>query len=65
VSSDEKLQAIYDAEINLNLSWFWDAGVNVVIGDNVNGYRALNNLLTVKEAIDWAYEWLLTEKAKR
>ena len=31
---------LYDSEINVSLSWFWDAGFTVKIGDDVNGFVA-------------------------
>ena len=32
------LEALYESEINLSLSWFWDGGYDVKIGDKMNGY---------------------------
>lgn len=54
LTSTEKLQAIYDAEINIVLSWFWDGGINAQIGYDSNMLR--NNFESVQEAIDWLYD---------
>jgi len=51
-----KLQEIYDLELNVTLSWFWDGGVNAVLGDSTNGIRSAGNFETVEEAIDWLRE---------
>ena len=34
------LQELYNSEINLHLSWMWDAGFDVKLGDEMNGYKA-------------------------
>ena len=51
----KKLQQIYDAEINIKLEWFWDAGVTATIGDKINGYSEAHMFDTVAEAIDWLH----------
>ena len=38
----EILQHIYDSEINIEISWFWDGGINWKIGDESNGFKASN-----------------------
>ncbi len=58
----DKLQAIYDAEKNIKLRWFWDAGIHAYIGDNINGYKDHKIFNTLKEAIDWLYEKTVGEK---
>jgi hypothetical protein len=35
-----ELQKIYDSEINLRISWLWDGGIDVRLGDGTNGYLA-------------------------
>lgn len=35
----EKLQKIYEAEINVEISSFFDSGWSYRIGDSVNGFR--------------------------
>lgn len=52
---DEKLQAIYDLEENISLSWFWDSGVEAKIGHSCYGFEKEKNFSSVKEAIDWLY----------
>lgn len=51
-----KLQEIYDRERNIKLEWFWDAGVEASIGDDMNGWKDCRVFNTVQEAIDWLYE---------
>ena len=50
-----KLQEIYDLELNVTLSWFWDGGVDAVLGDWQNGIKASGSFKTVEEAIDFLY----------
>ncbi len=66
----EVLQEIYNAEINLSLSSFWDAGFTVKIGDESNGWGvpylqvlsdATNKINYVVSAL--AY-WIYTEMPK-
>jgi len=52
MSKKHQLQMLYDNEINATLSWFWDGGVNWVLGDAVNGVRKAGNAPTPDEAID-------------
>ena len=47
------LQDIYDSEINLTISWFWDEGINIVIGDNTNGIRKARNFDTIRQALSY------------
>jgi hypothetical protein len=37
-----ELQKIYDSEINVEISWFWDSGITIKLGDPMNGYRGLH-----------------------
>ena len=56
MGNDDKLQEIYDMEINCTLSWFWDGGVDAVLGDIENGILGRKNFKTVTEACDWLLE---------
>ena len=47
---------LYDSEINVSLSWFWDAGFTVKIGDEVNGFVAQTTVATLLEVQDWLIE---------
>jgi hypothetical protein len=51
-----ELQKIYDSEINVEISWFWDAGVDIRLGDKVNGYLAEQNVPSVAEILPWLQE---------
>lgn len=51
-----ELQKIYDSEINVRIGWFWDCGIEVRLGDDVNGYLAAENVGTVDEIVPWLQE---------
>ncbi len=48
----DKLQRLYDNEINFEVSCFWDGGIRWGLGDYSNGFTAEGNEPTVTEAID-------------
>ena len=48
-----ELQKIYDSEINVSISWFWDGGIDLKLGDDMNGYSAESNVATIREVIPW------------
>lgn len=50
---NELLQDIYDNEINISINWFWDNGIDVAIGDDINGWEDSGNFDTIKEAMEW------------
>lgn len=35
-----ELQKIYDSEINISIGWFWDGGITLRLGDEMNGFSA-------------------------
>jgi len=49
----EILQKLYDSEINFSVSCFWDGGIDVKIGDPLNGVKATACFRTISEAIEW------------
>lgn len=36
---EEELRKMYDSEINVQISSFWDGGWSVALGDEMNGYK--------------------------
>jgi hypothetical protein len=42
-----ELQKIYDSEINVEIGWFWDGGIDVRLGDRLNAYLAEENVGSV------------------
>lgn len=46
-----ELQKIYDSEINVEIGWLWDGGVDVRLGDEMNGYLAEENVRSVSDVI--------------
>lgn len=47
------LQELYDSEINVTVSSFWDGGFDVKLGDPMNGYRAETRVGSWPEAEQW------------
>jgi len=47
----EKLQEIYNNEINFEISCFWDGGFTVKLGDNMNGFIWEDTFDTLMDAI--------------
>jgi hypothetical protein len=47
----EILQALYDSEINFEISSFWDGGFTWKLGDAMNGFDAQGNARTVDQAV--------------
>jgi hypothetical protein len=56
VDSATELQKIYDSEINVDIGWFWDGGIDVRLGDKMNGYLAEENVGSVSEILPWLQE---------
>jgi DNA-directed RNA polymerase subunit RPC12/RpoP len=46
-----ELQRIYDSEINVRIGWFWDAGIDVRLGDEMNGFEAEETVRSVDEIV--------------
>jgi hypothetical protein len=51
-----ELQRIYDSEINVRISWLWDGGIEVWLGDDVNGYLAQESVPSAAEIVPWLQE---------
>jgi hypothetical protein len=51
-----ELQKIYDSEINVRISWLWDGGVDIRLGDNMNGYLAEENVRAIADIVPWFQE---------
>ena len=47
-----ELQKIYDSEINVRITWLWDGGIDVQLGDQVSGFLAQENVGSVKVSLD-------------
>jgi hypothetical protein len=44
-----ELQRIYDSEINIRISWLWDGGIEVRLGDEMNGFLAEETVKSASE----------------
>lgn len=51
-----ELQKIYDSEINAKIGWFWDGGIEIGLGDEMNGYMAEETVKSIGEIIPWLQE---------
>ena len=50
---DEVIDELYDSEINFHISCFWDNGIDVKLGDEMNAFVAETNVATSAEAAAW------------
>ena len=50
---DQVLADLYASEINARISWLWDGGIDVALGDQLSGYVAEANVATFAEAAQW------------
>jgi hypothetical protein len=50
---EEILGSLYESEINASISWLWDGGIDVKLGDALNGYDAVGKVDTFAEAAEW------------
>jgi hypothetical protein len=37
---EAELQKVYDSEIDVCFQWLWDGGIEVKLGDDMNGFIA-------------------------
>jgi len=51
-----ELQKIYDNEINVRISWLWNCGIGLWLGDEVNGYVAAETVSATSEIAPWLQE---------
>ena len=47
------LDDLYASETNVEIFWLWDGGIDVKLGDELNGYRAEGQVSTMHEAAVW------------
>jgi hypothetical protein len=50
----DELQRIYESEINAKISWFWDGGVTVRLGEKMNGFLAEDTVNSVADILPLA-----------
>ena len=51
-----ELQAIYDSEINVRIGWFWDGGIEIRLGDEMNGFLSEEAVPSVADIVPWLQE---------
>jgi hypothetical protein len=47
------LADLYDSEINASISWLWDGGIHVSLGDDLNGFVTGDQVATLAAAAEW------------
>jgi hypothetical protein len=52
-NADAIIQDLYDSEINFSIVTFWDAGFQVRLGDDINGFGAKGNAEDFACAVEW------------
>ncbi len=50
------MTALHDSEINGQVSWFFDRGWSVKLGDSMNGYETEAVVASTEEAAEWLRE---------
>lgn len=55
------LKALYESEINILIDWMWDSGIQVKIGDRMNGFKEVE--IFEFEKFDDIEKWI-EEKVK-
>ena len=56
VMLEHELQRIYESEINVRISWLWDGGIDIRLGDEMNGYLAEENVSSTGDIVPWLQE---------
>ena len=56
VTLEQELQKIYDSEINLSISWMWDAGFDLKLGDEFGGFVEEGQVRSVADIVPWFQE---------
>ena len=51
-----ELQRIYESQINVRIGWFWDCGIEVRLGDDINGFLAEEFVPSIGEVLPWLQE---------
>jgi len=46
-------EQLYNSEINLQFGWFWDAGFDVKMGDEMNGFIAEFSDHDLQKCLEW------------
>lgn len=60
-TTENRLQRLYQSEINGSISWFFDGLVTVKLGDDMNGIKDEHTFNTIAEAVDWL--WAIAKEA--
>jgi hypothetical protein len=53
---EQELQKIYNSEINLSISWMWDAGFDLKLGDEFGGFVEEGQVRSVADILPWFQE---------
>ena len=55
----DTLRDLYNSELNFSISCLWDGGIDVKLGDEMNGFAAENNFGL--DALDQIAPWMERE----
>ena len=53
---EQVLTDLYDSAINVDISWMWDGGIDVKLGDAMTGYEAEGTVYSASEIAEWLRE---------
>ncbi len=57
LSLEEIIKKFYEAEHNLTISFFWDGGYDLVLGDEANGIKEEHNFKYLEDLRDYLIEY--------
>src|SRR4051812_43508548 len=52
-SLEEELQKMYDSEINVTITWLWDGGIDVGLGNEFAGFHEEGHVAMVTDVLPW------------
>lgn len=58
------IKSLYESEINVTISWFWDGGFEIKIGDEMNGFKSTfttNDLSVLEQHLEMKAKELYPE----
>ena len=53
---DDRIQKLYEHEVNYRIGFFYDSGYTVEFGDAINGFTDYATFNTFEETINWLLE---------
>jgi hypothetical protein len=53
INAEAILGDLYASAIDVEIAWLWDGGIDVRLGDPLNGYKAEGKVSSIAEAAVW------------